>query len=140
MAALRGSDPILFPRQDPSPIPHLVGPLGCSSPQGRTSLGGVSALRDLTPEGPTWSTPSPRKSRKRKTASMTMAGKMEDGRLLLTKHQATDLGELIANDVKLLHGLGWQKFVSLKRGRADLHPDVGQLPHPASQYLDNLRR
>jgi hypothetical protein len=72
--------------------------------------------------------------------SPASAGKLVEGRLLLTKHQATNLGELIRGDVKELRRLGWKKFVALKRGTADLHPDVGKLPHPAAHYLDNLRQ
>ncbi len=35
--------------------------------------------------------------------------------------------------------LGWDAFVSSRRGPSDLHPHVRHLPHPAHRLLDHLR-
>jgi hypothetical protein len=60
--------------------------------------------------------------------------------LVLTDKQSEELGKLMNNDITLLRKIGWKKFVEEKRGQSDLHSGVRDLPHPANEYLDHLRR
>ena len=32
----------------------------------------------------------------------------------------------------------WKAFVDEQRGRSYLHQDVGKIPHPAAEFLDDL--
>jgi hypothetical protein len=58
----------------------------------------------------------------------------------LTATQVEELGELIARDAKLLDEQGWSKFVTLKRGESDFHPQVGRVKHRAGRLLNHLRQ
>lgn len=58
----------------------------------------------------------------------------------LTTGPHNDLGEFITRDAQLLDELGWEKFVTLKRGKSDFHPQVGRIRHRAGRLLDHLRK
>ena len=51
-----------------------------------------------------------------------------------------DLGTYIDRDVNLLNRLGWTEFVEHRRPRSDLHPNVKDLPHPASRLLHRYQQ
>ena len=34
----------------------------------------------------------------------------------------------------------WKEFVDKQRGRSYLHKDVGRIPHPAAEFLEDLRK
>jgi hypothetical protein len=50
-----------------------------------------------------------------------------------------ELGKLACANVQEYKTLGWRGFITRKRGRSNIHPDVGNIPHKARRYLDYLR-
>eukprot|EP00978_Attheya_sp_CCMP212_P027212 scaffold90982_cov33-Attheya_sp.AAC.2 len=51
-----------------------------------------------------------------------------------------ELGKLAHYNAQDYQRMGWRKFVTMKRGRSNIHPDVGSLPHKAGRYLDYLHK
>ena len=51
------------------------------------------------------------------------------------------LGTLVREMVDSLQQCSsWKEFVEKQRGRSYLHQDVGSVPHPAAEFLDDLRQ
>eukprot|EP00978_Attheya_sp_CCMP212_P044798 scaffold323083_cov53-Attheya_sp.AAC.1 len=48
-------------------------------------------------------------------------------------------GKLACANVQEYKNLGWRGFITHKRGRSNIHQDVGNIPHKARRYLDYLR-
>ena len=51
------------------------------------------------------------------------------------------LGTLVQEMVDSLQQCAtWKEFVDKQRGRSYLHQDVGSIPHPAAEFLEDLRK
>jgi hypothetical protein len=72
--------------------------------------------------------------------SATWATAPQDGPMLLSAAQVSNLGTYIDRDVSLLEELGWERFIQLRRGQSDLSPTVDNIRHPARSHLRHLRR
>jgi hypothetical protein len=72
--------------------------------------------------------------------STTWVTAPQDGPILLSDSQVSNLGTYIDRDVQLLEQLGWEKFVQVRRGASDLSTTVDKIRHPARSTLRNLRR
>ena len=46
----------------------------------------------------------------------------------------------VANATKLLQDVGWHRMCHEMRGRNDISPTVGDLPHPAAPMLNRVRK
>jgi hypothetical protein len=107
--------------------------------------GGVGTILDLPKRAaPTTDRSTPPQKRQRgpfdPLTSTMWATAPQDGPLLLSTRQVTDLGTYIDRDVRLLEDLGWDKFLQVRRGQSDLSASVDTICHPARNQLRHLRR
>lgn len=51
-----------------------------------------------------------------------------------------ELGKWVHRATAALVQVGWNRTCDVMRGRSDLHPDIGSLPHKAAPLLDRIRR
>jgi hypothetical protein len=72
--------------------------------------------------------------------SMNWETAPQDGPMLLSAAQVSNLGTYIERDVRLLEKLGWGEFLRLRRGQSDLSARVDEIQHPARSHLKHLRR
>ena len=121
--------------------PPLSGSRRHSLSPNRQAITSLSTKRDLSSLSASTSnlslaSPS-KKSRVRPSRKSTASTKAP---VVVDNLYKDKLGTLVRESVKRLEGSkSWKEFVDTSRGRPYLHEDVKNIPHPAAEFLEDLR-
>ena len=123
------------------------GPLGRPSLERRHSYGALGDTllghkrhrSNSTPERLTTQAPNKNPIAPSRNTSLRSPPRIEPSSTPYAFYDDT-LGTLVRDMVDRLQRCGsWKEFVDQQRGRSYLHQDIGKIPHPAAEFLEDLQ-